>query len=358
MSTRYAAWTDRLARIATAGRIRTLRTLEPTGPVTARLDGREVLVACSNDYLGLGAEPLDGRSGSGGSRLISGTHPEHVALEEALGAWLERDVLLFPSGWHANVAVFSTVCGEGMRVASDAANHASIIDGLRLSRAERQVVPHLRPDAIPADVDLVAIESLYSMDGDLAPLESYPPEPWLAVDEAHAIGCLGPGGRGLAARAGVVPDILIGTFGKAFGSAGAFVAGPPELKQLLLNAGRSFIFTTAAPPGQLAMLRERLEQIRHGDDRRDRLASNALVLRTALQDRGWTVLGEAHILPVLTGASTMAVADRLLDAGVFAPGIRFPTVPAGLERVRVTVSAAHEPAHLERIADAFGRPTR
>lgn len=355
---RYASWQQRLQTIEDQGRTRNLRTLEPTGPVTARLDGRDVLVACSNDYLGLGAEPLRGPSGSGGSRLISGNHPAHVALEEALGRWLERDVLLFPSGWHANVAVFSTLCTEGQTVASDAMNHASIIDGLRLSRATRTVVPHLRPDAIPADVDLIAVESLYSMDGDRAPLADYPQRPWLAVDEAHAIGCSGPGGRGLAAGSGRDPDVLIGTFGKAFGSTGAFVAGPPELKRLLLNAGRSFIFTTAAPPGQLQTLLDRLAVIERADHLRQRLADNASTLRAALLQRGWTVLGDAHILPVLTGAHTMEVAARLLERGVFAPGIRSPTVPAGRERVRLTVSAAHTAEHLERIADAFGEPTR
>lgn len=351
---RYARWAERLAGVERLGRTRTLRTLEPTGPVTGRLDGRDVLVACSNDYLGLGTLPLAGRSGSGGSRLISGNHREHGRLERALASWLERDVLLFPSGWHANVAVFSTVCTADQRVASDALNHASVIDGLRLSRAQRIVVPHLDPSAVPDSVDLIALEGLYSMDGDIAPLASYPRGPWLAVDEAHSIGCLGPGGGGVAAAQGVAPDILVGTFGKAFGSTGAFVAGPPELIALLVNAARSFIFTTSAPPGLLAVLADRLATIAAADDLRDRLAHNAATLRRHLADLGWTVLGDAHILPVLTGRETMEVADRLLRAGVFAPGIRHPTVPVGLERVRLTVSAAHTDIHLERIAEAFG----
>ncbi len=353
---RHARWRRRLAQIAEAGRRRALRRLRPRGPVHAVLDGRDVLVACSNDYLGLAAEPLVGPSGSGGSRLISGNHPAHEALEEALGAWLERDVLLFPSGWHANVAVFATVCDRDQHMASDALNHASIIDGMRLSKARRTVVPHLDPTAIPEDADLIAVESLFSMDGDLAPLDRYPTTPWLAVDEAHAVGCLGPEGRGHAAALGLRPDILIGTFGKAFGAWGAFVAGPPLLKELLINAGRSFLYTTAPPPGLAAMLLRRLHTVRHADALRERLASNARMLRHLLRQRGWAVRGDAHIVPVLTRSHTDAIAERLLHEGVFAPAIRAPTVPAGQERIRLTVSAAHEPHHIEQIADAFGEP--
>src|SRR5690606_28665697 len=151
----------------------------------------------------------------------SGTRPVHRQLEEALEAHFGRPALLFGSGWHANVAVFSTVCEAGDVVASDALNHASIIDGLRLGRAERGVLPPLRPDAVPAGARLVVVEGLFSMDGDVPALREYPSEPWLAVDEAHAVGCLGPGGRGVAAAQGVQPDLLVGTFGKAYGSAGA-----------------------------------------------------------------------------------------------------------------------------------------
>lgn len=353
---RAAPWARRLREIDAQGLTRTLRALRPTGPVTGELDGRPVLVACSNDYLGLAWDPevqaAARGGGAGGSRLISGTRPVHVELEEALEAHFGRPALLFGSGWHANVAVFSTVCEAGDLVASDALNHASIIDGLRLGRAERRVVPHLRPEAVPPDARLVVVEGLFSMDGDVPDLRRYPPDPWLAVDEAHAVGCLGPGGRGAAAAQGVEPDILVGTFGKAYGAAGAFVVGPPELKRLLINAGRPFIFSTAPPEPVAAMA---LAGLRRADDAlRERLAANAERLRTGLRQLGWEVLGSHHIVPVVAGEHAMELSARLLARGVYAPGIRFPTVARGAERVRFTVSAAHTPDQLDRICEAMG----
>lgn len=357
---RYQAWRDRLATIDRAGRTRIVRALRPTGPVTAELGGREVVVACSNDYLGLAWHPEVQRAarggGAGGSRLISGSRPVHHQLEDAVGERFDGDALIFGSGWHANLAVFSTVCDAGDRVASDALNHASIIDGLRLGRAERVVVPHADPSGVPDDARLVVVEGLFSMDGDVPPLGDYPRAPWLAVDEAHAVGCLGPGGQGAAALHGVRPDIRIGTFGKAYGAAGAFVVGPPELKRLLVNAGRSFIFTTALPEPVAAMATAGL---RLADDaRRQRLSDRAARLRRDLRGLGWPVIGEHHILPVIVGPSVMALADRLLAAGVFAPPIRWPTVAEGAERIRLTVSSEHDDAHLDRICEAFGPAPR
>lgn len=354
---RTGPWERRLDEIRAAGRYRSLRTATPTGPVTAELDGRSVIVACSNDYLGLSWDPrvrgAAAGGGSGGSRLISGSRPIHRELERAVAAWLGTEAALtFPSGWHANVALFSTIAGEGDLVASDAANHASIIDGLRLGRARRVVVGHADPDGIPADTTAIAVEGLFSMDGDIPPLERYPTGPWLVVDEAHAVGCLGPEGRGAAAMLGVAPDAVVGTFGKAFGAAGAFVAGPGPLIELLVNAGRSFVFTTAPPEPVVAMA---LAGLRAADDeRRERLRANTERLRCALTQLGWDPLGDAHIVPVVTGAATMALAARLLERGVWAPGIRWPTVPRGLERIRLTVSSEHQPEHLDRIADAMG----
>ena len=313
-----------------------------------------MLIACSNDYLGLAWRMRVRGGGSGGSRLISGSRPSHETLERALEEWLGRPALLFPSGYQANLAVFSTVCGAGDRVASDALNHASIIDGLRLSRAERLIVPHADPTAIPTGMTLVAVESLYSMEGDIPPLALYPSEPWLAVDEAHALGCLGPDGRGVAAAAGREPDILIGTFGKAFGAAGAFVVGPPELKDLLINAGRPFIYSTAPSEAVAKAALKGLRAAQQAPELRERLAANASTLRGHLTELGWTVGGEAHILPVHCGIGAMAIAKRLMEHGVYAPGIRYPTVPAGRERIRLTVSAAHSEEDLARIADAFG----
>lgn len=358
MSHRYAPWRRRLDDIAAAGRTRTLIAVDPTGPTTARRDGRELIVACTNDYLGLAWHP-DVRAaarggGAGASRLIGGSRPVHHALEDALEAWFGRPALLFPSGWQANQALFSAAFGPDDVVASDQLVHASIIDGLRLSRARRVVVPHAEPAAIPADATAIAVEGLYSMDGDTPPLAAYPNGPWLFVDEAHAVGCLGPDGRGVAAAQGVAADAIVGTFGKALGAAGAFVVGPPELKALLVNAGRSFIFTTA-PPEPVAAMALAAVRIAAGDaERRERLADRARRFRGHLRELGWSPLGSAHIVPVVVGPGVMDVAARLLDAGVLAPGIRWPTVPAGQERVRFTVSSEHTDAQLDRIAAALG----
>ena len=353
---RTQPWRRRLDAIQSAGRTRVLRTVTPTGPVTGVMDGEDVLLACSNDYLGLAWDPAVRRAaqggGAGGSRLISGSRPIHQALEAYLEQLFGRPALLFPSGYSANLAVFSTVCETGDLLVSDALNHASIIDGVRLSKAHRQVVPHGQPHAIPQGARLVAVEGLFSMDGDTPVFADYPTSPWLAVDEAHAVGCLGPNGTGVAAAQGVQPDILIGTFGKAYGASGAFVVGSQDLKELLINAGRSFIFTTALPEPVATMA---LAGVHAATDAlRERLAHNAARLRDGLRTNGWSVLGQHHIVPVVVGPSAMALSLRLLERGVFAPGIRYPTVPMGQERIRFTVSAAHTDANIDQIVAAMG----
>jgi 8-amino-7-oxononanoate synthase len=357
---RYGAWQRRLHAIQEAGRMRTLCELRPITATTARMRGRTVIVACSNDYLGLAADSAvrgaAAGAGAGASRLISGDRPHHRALEAELEAWLGRPALLFPSGYQANLAVFSTVVQEGQRVCSDSLNHASIIDGLRLGRAERQVTAHGDPAAVDPTVDLIAVEGLYSMDGDCPSLVDYPRGPLLAVDEAHAIGCLGPDGRGAAASQGVAPDILIGTFGKALGAAGAFVAGPPELKDLLINEGRSFIYTTAPAESVVATARAGLRCMRERPELRAQLADNTERFRAGLAQLGWSALGHAHIVPVVVGHASAQLAAQLLQRGVYAPQIRYPTVPAGLERIRFTVSAAHTTDQIDQILDALGPP--
>ena len=356
--TRYAAWRSRLDQIEADGRTRRLRTLTPTGPTTALLDGREVIVACSNDYLGLAWRPevrdAARGGGAGGSRLISGDRPVHHQLERALEEWLGRPATLFTSGWHANLGVLGAILQRGDRVASDALNHASIIDALRLSRAERVVVPHADPTAVPDDVHAIVVEGLYSMDGVVPRLAAYPSEPLLIVDEAHAVGALGPGGRGVAAAQGGQPDVLVGTFGKAFGAAGAFVVGPPELRELLVNTARSFIFTTAPPEPVAAMALVGLTIARTQPGLRADLAANAARLRSGLRDLGWEPLGAHHIVPIVVGEGALDMDARLLASGVFAAAIRAPTVPPGTERLRVTVSAAHTADQLDRILDAVG----
>ncbi|MCA9493273.1 MAG: aminotransferase class I/II-fold pyridoxal phosphate-dependent enzyme [Myxococcales bacterium] len=350
---------ERLDEIRAADRWRVVRTLRPTGPTTGEIDGRQVIVACSNDYLGLAWDP-DVRAaaaggGSGGSRLISGARPVHRQLEEVVGDWLGRPALLFNSGWNANLGLLQALGEPGARIASDALNHASIIDGLRLSRAERQVVAHADPSAIPRDTDAWVAEGLFSMDGDIPPFPGYPTGPLSVVDEAHAVGCLGPEGRGAAAMLGVEADVIVGTFGKAFGASGAFVAGPRPVIDLLVNTARSFVFTTALPEPVAAMA---LAGLRRADDAlRERLAANTERFRCALHQLGWTPLGDAHVVPVVVGPGAMGLAERLLASGVFAPAIRWPTVARGQERIRFTVSAAHTPEQLDRVAEALGPAT-
>lgn len=357
---RQAALADRLAGLERAGLQRRLREVIPTDATHARVDGVESVLFCTNDYLGLSQHPevraaWTQGTGAGASRLISGDRPAHRALEEALSAHFGRPATLFNSGYAANLAVLTTLLGKEHLVASDALNHASLIDGVRLSGARRHVLPHGSAE-VPAEADLVVVESLYSMDGDTPDLRRFPAGPWLVVDEAHAFGCLGPAGRGVAAAQGVLPDVIVGTLGKAMGAAGAFVVGPPELRELLVSTGRSFVYTTAMPePVALAAL----AGLRAADDAlREKLAANSLRLRGALGDLGVETLGCAHIVPVPTGPHTMAVAEALQRAGFLVPGIRYPTVPRGQERIRITLSAAHAPPDIDRLAETLARILR
>ena len=355
---RYARLEARAAEVAARGLRRRLRALIPEGPARARdADGRRLTIFSSNDYLGLAHHPAvrDAWRGGGGgsSRLLAGDRPAHRDLEAALAARFGRPALVFSSGYQANLAVMSTLFEAGDVVASDALNHASIIDGLRLSRAERRVVPHADPAALPHGAAGAGVEGLYSMDGDRPPLADYPSGPWLVVDEAHAVGCVGPGGRGAAADAGVVPDVLIGTFGKAYGAAGAFVVGPPSLIELLISTGRSFVYTTALAP---AAARAALEGLRRAADAlRARLAENTPPFRAGLAALGLPSMGRDHVVPVVLGAETMSAAARLYEAGIFAPGIRAPTVAPGAERLRFSLSAAHTDDQIDRALEALSR---
>jgi 8-amino-7-oxononanoate synthase len=315
-------------------------------------------VFCSNDYLGLAQHPevqaAYKGAGAGAARLISGNRPAHLALEAALSDLFGRPATLMSSGYHANLALLSTVVESQHVVASDALNHASIIDGLRLSRAKRVVIPHGDPGSVPSSARMAVVEGIYSMDGDILDLSLYQaPGRWLAVDEAHAFGALGPGGRGAAAAQGVEPDFLVGTLGKALGVYGAFVVGPPVLRELLLSQGRSFIFTTGLPEPVAAAA---LVALGLADDaRRDKLAANVHRLRSGLAQLGLASESGNHIIPVVLAEQTMAVADALLERGFWVAGVRPPTVPAGRERLRITVSAAHTADQIDGLLDALDK---
>ena len=318
-------------------------------------------------------------TGASASRLISGNTAYHEALERRAAAFLGRErALLFPSGFQANTGAIPVLAERGGRdadgpalVLSDARNHASLIHGIRLCRAERRIFPHNDTAALRHLLEkapegariLVVTESLFSMDGDRAPLREMAAlkavRPFLFyVDEAHALGACGPGGRGLVEEAGVSGsvDVVLGTLGKSLGTAGAFLAARAEVVELLLNRARTFIYTTAPPPALAAAAGAALDRAAGAEDRRARLRENSARFRAYLAGvLGAPPPGQDHIVPVaVPGAErVMAVSRALLARGVFCQGIRPPTVPPGGCRLRFSVSALHEDAHLARTAEAL-----
>jgi 8-amino-7-oxononanoate synthase len=350
-----------------------LAALSARGLLRARGVSRDPasLVLCSNDYLGYATEESAPRSGAGASRLVSGDHAEHVALERDLATWLRtEDALVFTSGYAANVGLVSALGQPGDVIISDERNHASIIDGCRLSRARVVVVPHCDVDATRrALVDArsaphryVITEGLFSMDGDTPDLAALraacdAENAALLVDEAHAIGVLGPEGRGACAAAGVVPDAIVGTFGKALGGQGAFVAGPRVLADWLWNRARSFVFSTGLSPKVAAHVRGSVARARADEAGRARVAAISARLRGALRELGYDVPTNSHgpIVPVIVGAESAAVAlsAGLLARGIHVGAIRPPTVAPGTSRLRVTVHAGLSEAAVERAIEAF-----
>jgi 8-amino-7-oxononanoate synthase len=344
------------------------------------VDGRDAVVFCSNDYLGLARAPelaeaaAEGARrwgvGAGASRLIAGTFPLHVEVEARLAQFVGAEAaLLFPSGYHANLAAVATAASEGDIIYSDSLNHASLIDGCRLARARVEIVPHRDVDALArllrrhpkGACGWIVTESLFSMDGDEADLAALGKLAQLyglglLVDEAHALGVLGPHGRGLSVAAGISADLLVGTLGKAFGCGGAFVAGSRPAIELLANRARTFVFTTGlAPPIAAAVLRA-VDLVIAADDRRERLLAHAATARATLAATGVPVLrGRGPILPIMLGAddTTMAFSQMLLDRGYYVQGIRPPTVPRGTSRLRLTLSSEHSAADVAGVCAAL-----
>jgi 8-amino-7-oxononanoate synthase len=341
--------------------------------------GTPLLSFSSNDYLGLAAHPevlaaatetaLREGFGAGAARLVAGNLPAHRALEADLATYLRRPAaLLFPTGYQANLGVVATLAGPSDLIASDAANHASLIDGCRLSRATVAIYAHADPAAAAEALvrpgtfrrRFLITESLFSMDGDAAPLSALAEvanahDAIFVVDEAHALGVLGPGGRGLCAEAGLDPDVLVGTLGKAFGAAGGFVTGSAALRDYLVNRARTFVFTTAPPPPIAGAARAglRLAAAPAGDQRRARLrASQARVIERL---GGKIPPSAGPILPVILGsdARALAAAAHLRHRGLFVPAIRPPTVPDGTARLRLTFSSEHTDEELEVLARAL-----
>ena len=377
---------DRLEELRDSGLYRRLRLVEGRQGPRITLDGRDVLLLCSNDYLGLAAHPrvrnaaaeaaMRWGAGSGASRLISGNMQPHQRLERRVAEFKGYEsALLFGSGYLANSGTISALAGRGEVVFSDELNHASIIDGCRLSRAETFVYRHADVEHLAWGLEraggraaLIVTDGVFSMDGHVAPL----PELLalarrhgcrLMVDEAHATGALGPGGRGSVAAAGLSGevDVVMGTLGKALGSYGAYVCADRETTDYLLNTARSFIFSTAPPPPVAAAGLAALELLEAQPERVEKLGANATTLRDALAAEGLAVgEGRAQIVPVEVGdpEQTMELCEGILERGVFAQGIRPPTVPEGSSRLRLTVMATHSPAELRRAAHEVGEAAR
>jgi 8-amino-7-oxononanoate synthase len=333
-----------------------------------------LLCFCSNDYLGLASRPAPAEaSGAGASRLVSGEHAVHRELEVAAAELVgQAAALVFSSGYAANLGLVSALAGPGDLIVSDALNHASLIDGARLSRASVQVVPHLDLEATEAALArprerraFVLTESYFSMDADSPDLRALrrlcdAHGAALVVDEAHALGVLGPGGRGLCAAAGVRPDALVGTLGKAFGAGGAFVAGSEALVAWLWNRARSFVFSTGLSPVLAAAALDGLDTAARQPGRRETALSLAMRLRGGLTALGVTLRGHGPIVPWVVGDTHKAVrfAEALAARGVDVRPIRPPSVPPGTARLRITVTAGHTQADVDRVVAAVAGALR
>lgn len=376
----------RIEELDACGLGRRTRLIE--GPQGARVlvDGLPALLLCSNNYLGLADHPqvraaaaeaaMRWGVGAGASRLVSGTMTVHQELERRLAEFKgRRAALLFGSGYLANIGVVSALAGRDQVVFSDELNHASIVDGCRLSGAEVFVYRHLDIEHLQWGLELagqraalIVTDSVFSMDGDLAPLAElaelaarHPVR--LVVDEAHATGTIGPGGRGAVAAAGLSEEVdaIVGTLGKALGSYGAFVACERSMARYLTNKARTFIFSTAPPVPAVAAATAALSLLSEQPALVDALATAASRLRVALRTEGLRVDAHGtHIIPLIIGEAVdaMRVCELALERGVFAQAIRPPTVPAGTARLRLAMMATHEPQALSHAASVIAASVR
>ena len=376
---------ERLAELEQGGFAIRPRVLEgPTG-ARARFDGRDVINLASNNYLGLANHPrmnaaaakaaAELGAGSGAVRTISGTMAMHRELERRFADFKHaEDALMFQSGFTANSGTVAAVLDKEDVIVSDRLNHASIIDGARLSRAEIKVFEHRdadHADALLAETkragrrQLLITDGVFSMDGDIAPLPALVEvaekhDAIMMIDDAHASGVLGAGGAGTVDHFGLHGrvDIQVGTLSKAIGVLGGFIAGPTQLIEWLVNRGRPFLFSTSAPPAVVAACIEALEIIREEPERLERLWRNTRTFKAGLHELGFdTGESETPITPVITGdeTTTQTFARRLFEEGVFTPAIVYPTVVKGRARVRTIVTADHTEADLGEALAVFGR---
>lgn len=370
-----------LRELADRGLRRQRRTVESAQGARVQVDGRGFVSFSSNDYLGLAADPrltealIEGARrygvGAGASHLVTGHYRAHQALEERLAAFTGAPrALLFGSGYAANLAVVSLLAGKGAELFADRLNHASLNDAMLLARARFHRYAHLDLEALSrmlkvsrAPERVVVTDSVFSMDGDLAPLDALAQlcerhGAWLVVDDAHGFGVLGPHGRGAAAHFRLPGDTLVyvGTLGKAAGVSGAFVAAAAPVIDLLMQQARTYIYTTASPPALAHALLKSIELIETEDWRREHLARLVVRFKKALADAGWAGprSGTAiQPLPVGEPRAATALAQALWTQGFLVPAIRPPTVPEGTARLRVSLSAAHRAEEVDGLAAAL-----
>ena len=359
-----------LAQITQAGLYRKLREISSAKGPRVIIDGKTVLLMASNDYLGFCSHPAIKKAaqdaisvwgtGAGASRLISGNISLFRELEKQLASLKKtEDALVFSTGYMANIGLLSAVGEAGDVIYSDELNHASIIDGCRMSRADVEIFPHKDTERLVSLLKqghqfrrrIIVTDGVFSMDGDLAPLPrlvelARDHAAMIIVDDAHATGVLGKQGGGTAEHFGLhgEVDIIMGTMGKALGCFGAFVAGSGELRELLINRARPFIFTTALPPAVVASAQEALRLLDKEPEWRKALWENVNFFKKGLQGHGFSTHDSATpIIPIVVGDASLAVtvSESLLQEGLFIQAIRPPTVPEGSSRLRITVSAAH-----------------
>ena len=373
-----------LAKSRAEGLYRSLRTITSAQGPRVLLDGRELLNFSSNDYLGLANDPMLKRAamaaiekygvGAGASRLVCGNLQPYEDLERKLAVFKAKEAaIVFGSGYAANVGTITALVGEGDMVILDKLDHASIIDGARQSGATIRVYPHrnlTKLEAILQQGDafrrkLIVTETVFSMDGDLAPLaeivalkEKY--GAWLMIDEAHATGLYASNRRGIAEAAGVEDqvEITLGTLSKALGCAGGYVVGSQPLIDFLRNHARSLIYSTALPPAVCAAAAAAVDFVmsEEGHQRRDQLWRNVSQMKNGLSAAGVTNESRSPIIPIIIGeeGAAVEVSRQLQERGIFVPAIRFPTVPKGKARLRVTVTAAHQQPDIEQFLKEFG----
>lgn len=386
VSSEPLGWIDaELSALAEAGLKRVRHPRFGLQTATIHTGGQSLVNFASNDYLGLASDDSVCQAarqaiencgfGAGASPLVTGYTEEHHALEAELAVFYDAErALVFGSGYAANLGTIQALVGPGDAVYGDKLNHASLIDGCRLSGAYFRTYRHADPDHLawqisrgqPARRRLIVTDSVFSMDGDTAPLPELVAlakqhDAMLLVDEAHATGVLGPKGRGLAEQLGCESGITVhvGTLSKALGASGGFVVGSERLVEWLIHKARSYVYSTATPAVIASAARVSLGIVQSQPDRRERLAQAADWLRTQLTERGWsTGPSSTQIVPILVGdaEAALALSSQLKARGYWVPAIRPPTVPLGTSRLRISLTSAHTREQLQGLLDALGRP--